>query len=229
MRTPPYAAAVTVRYEQRQYTVPADATEVVLVRHGASAAAVPGETHEMLEGRGNPPLSETGMQQAEAVGARLAQEELTHIFTSTLQRTAQTAAPLARHTGLEPVAIADLMEVSLGDWEGGEFRIRAHHGDPLVIEALTQESWEVLPGAEPMAEFAARVRRGLDEVVARSGQGVSVAAFVHGGVIGELCRQATGSRPFAFLRNDNTSITRLVVHRDGSLHLRSFNDIAHLA
>ena len=218
-----------MQYEQRQYEVPPDATEVVLVRHGASAAAVPGETHEMLEGRGNPPLSETGREQAAAVCARLAREPLARIFVTSLRRTHQTAEPLVRSTGLDPVAIADLTEVSLGDWEGGEFRIRAHHGDPLVLRALREENWEVLPGAESMAGFAERVRRGLDEVVRRSGTGVSVAAFVHGGVIAELCRQATGSRPFAFLRNDNTSITRLVVHGDGSLLLRSFNETAHLA
>lgn len=218
-----------MHYEQRQYSVPADATEVVLVRHGASAAAVPGETHEMLEGRGNPPLSDTGVEQAEAVCARLAGEPLAGVFVTSLQRTHQTAEPLVRRTGLEPVEIPDLSEVSLGDWEGGEFRIRAHHGDPLVRRALREETWEVLPGAESMAAFAERVRRGLDEVTRHSGAGVSVAAFVHGGVIGELCRQTTGSRPFAFLRNDNTSITRLVVHGDGSLLLRSFNDTAHLA
>ncbi|MEJ7892557.1 MAG: histidine phosphatase family protein [Solirubrobacteraceae bacterium] len=220
---------MTVSYEQRQYAVPEDATEVVLVRHGASAAAVPGETHEILEGRGNPPLSPTGVQQAEAVAERLAREPLVRIFTSTLQRTAETAAPLVRRTGLEPVAIADLAEVSLGDWEGGEFRIRAYQGDPLVMRALREERWDVLPGAETMEDFAERVRRGIAEVVALSGPGVSVAAFVHGGVIAELCRVATASRPFAFLRNDNTNVTRIVVHPDGTLFLRSFNDITHLA
>ena len=219
---------MTVAYEQRQYAVPADATEVVLVRHGASAAAVPGERHELLEGRGDPPLSPTGVEQAEAVGARLAREPLARIFTSTLQRTAQTAAPLARLTGMEPVAVADLVEVNLGEWEGGEFRIRAYSGDPLVLRALREERWDVLPGAESQDAFAERVRRGIDRVVAESGPGVSVAAFVHGAVIGELCQQATGSRPFAFVRNVNTSISRLVVHGDGSLLLRSFNDIAHL-
>jgi probable phosphoglycerate mutase len=54
------------------------------------------------------------------------------------------------------------------------------------------------------------------------------AAFVHGGVIAELCRQATGSRPFAFLHADNASITRLVALADGRRLLRSFNDTAHL-
>jgi probable phosphoglycerate mutase len=73
------------------------------------------------------------------------------------------------------------------------------------------------------------VRRGLDEVVAAAGPGTSVAAVVHGGVIGEICHQATGSRPFAFIHADNCSLTRLVVLAGGHLLLRSFNDTAHLA
>lgn len=218
------------RYEQRLYAVPPDATEVVLVRHGASADAVPGEAHEMLEGRGNPPLSPTGREQAERVAERLAREEtFAALFVTPLQRTQQTAAPLAARTGLEPRVVPDLVEVSLGDWEGGEFRVRARRGDALVARALAEQNWEVLPGAEPMEAFATRVRRGLDTIVAATGPGVAVAAFVHGGVVAELCRQATGSRPFAFLLNDNTAVTRLVVHGDGSLLLRSFNDIGHLA
>jgi probable phosphoglycerate mutase len=201
----------------------------VLVRHGASAAAVPGERHEMLEGWGNPPLSETGVAQAEAVAARLAREELAAIFVTALQRTQQTAAPLVALTGLEPQVVEELNEVSLGDWEGGEFRIRAHDRDPLVLRALAEENWEVLPGAESMAGFADRVRRGIDRVVAAVPAGASAAAFVHGGVIAGLCRQATDSRPFAFLRNDNTNVTRIVVYPDGGLYLRSYNDTAHLA
>ncbi len=218
-----------VRYEQRQYSVPPDATEIVFVRHGASAEAVVGERHEMLEGRGNPPLSRTGREQAVKVGERLAREDLAAIFVSTLQRTHQTAAPLVQRTGLEPTELADLAEVSLGDLEGGEFRIRAYERDPIVMRALAEERWDVIPNAEPMEDFGPRVRRAVDTIAERAGAGVSVAAFAHGGVIGELCHQATGSRPFAFMRNDNTSISRLVVHADGSLYLRSFNDIAHLA
>lgn len=220
---------MTARYEQRQYSVPEDATEIVFVRHGASAEAIEGEQHEMLDGRGNPPLSPTGIEQAEAVGARLAKEQFAAIFVSTLQRTHQTAAPLARRTEMEPVELADLAEVSLGDMEGGEFRIRAYKRDPIVMRALAEERWDVIPNAESMEDFAARVRRAVDLIVERAGAGVSVVAFAHGAVIGEICRQATQSRPFAFMRNDNTSITRIVVHADGSLYLRAFNDIAHLA
>jgi probable phosphoglycerate mutase len=216
-------------YHQRAFTLPPDATELVIVRHGASAAARPGERHEMLEGRGNPPLAETGVTQAAAVAERLRAEPLSALYVTPLQRTAQTAAPLAEATGLEPVVIGDLVEVSLGDWEGGEFRIRAQEGDPLVVRALAEERWDVLPGAEPPGVVAERVRRGVETVVERTGLGRSSVAVLHGGIIGEICRQATGSRPFAFIHADNGSITRLVVFADGRWMLRSFNDTAHLA
>jgi 2,3-bisphosphoglycerate-dependent phosphoglycerate mutase len=159
---------------------------------------------------------------------RLAGETLGGLFVTPLQRTAQTAAPLAKRLGLEPRVIAHLREIHLGEWEGGALRIRAAHGDPLFFQVLEEERWDVIPGAESMDGFAQRIRTGVDEIVEQAEPGTSVAAVVHGGVIGEICRQATQSRPFAFVHADNCSITRLVVFADGRWLLRSFNDIAHL-
>ena len=84
----------------------------------------------------------------------------------------------------------------------------------------------MIPGAEPMEAFEARVRAAAAEIVA-AGPGVAVVV-THGGVVAELCRQATGSRPFAFLNADNASITRIVFLPDGRQILRVYNDTAHL-
>jgi probable phosphoglycerate mutase len=54
-----------------------------------------------------------------------------------------------------------------------------------------------------------------------------VAVFTHGGVIGEILHQATGSEPFAFLGADNGSISHIVVTDDRWV-LRRFNDTSHL-
>jgi 2,3-bisphosphoglycerate-dependent phosphoglycerate mutase len=216
-------------YHQRSFALPEGATEVVLVRHGASAAAVPGEPFPLVGGHGDPPLAPEGELQARALAERLAGERLGGLFITPLQRTAQTAAPLAALTGLEPVVVPELREVYLGDWEGGELRIRAAHGDPIIRRAQAEERWDVIPNAESMEDFAERVAAGLAAVVEATGPGAVAVAFVHGGVIAELCRQATASRPFAFLHADNTSITRLVVLPDGRQLLRCFNDTAHLA
>ena len=61
-------ARVAERFEQHRFAVPAGATEVVLVRHGASAAAVPDEPFPLLDGHGDPPLSPEGERQAGAGG-----------------------------------------------------------------------------------------------------------------------------------------------------------------
>jgi probable phosphoglycerate mutase len=216
-------------YPQRAFAPPPDATEVVLVRHGASAAAVPGEPFESVEGQSDPPLAPEGERQAQAVAERLGGERFAGLFVTPLQRTAQTAAPLAVLTGLEPVVVPELREVGLGEWEGGELRIRAAHRDPKFFEVIDAERWDVIPGAEPADEFAERVRRGLEKVIAAVGPGAVGVAVVHGGVIGELARQATASRPFAFVHADNCSISRLVVFADGRQLLRNFNDTAHLS
>jgi 2,3-bisphosphoglycerate-dependent phosphoglycerate mutase len=215
-------------YPQGPFVPPPDATELILVRHGASADAVPGEPFELIEGQSNPPLSPTGETQARAVAGRLAGEPVVGLFISTLDRTAQTAAPLAALTGLEPVVLPDLREVHVGELEGGRFRVALAERDPVFTRLLAEQRWEVIPGAESSAALAARVRAAAEQVAATVGPGAAAVVITHGGVIAELCRQATGSEPFAFLRVDNASITRIVVDAGGSWLLRSYNDTTHL-
>jgi probable phosphoglycerate mutase len=221
---------MATQYHQRGFALAADATELVLVRHGASAPAVDGQPFQSLHGHGDPPLAPEGELQAEAVARRLAApaHAPAALFVTGLQRTAQTAAPLAERTGLEAHVVWELREVNLGEWEGGVLRIRVAEGDPLAKRLFDEQRWDVIPGAESMEALAGRVRAGVQQIVDTVGSGAVAVAFVHGGVIGELCRQATASRPFAFIGSDNCSISRLVVLGDGRWVLRCFNDTAHL-
>jgi len=221
--------AVSQTYRQRAFAVPSDATELIVIRHGASAALEPGESFELVEGHGDPPLAPEGRAQAERVAERLRGEPIRRLFVTPLQRTSQTAAPLAAALGLEPDVIPDLREVHLGEWEGGEYRRRMHERDPIAMQALMEERWDAIPGAESMERLAARVGAGLDAMLSAIGPGAVGAAVLHGGVIGELCRQITRSRPFAFIHADNCSVTRIVQFSIGHRLLRSFNDTAHLA
>ena len=216
------------RYPQEDYSRPPSAIEIVLVRHGASQAAVEDEPFELLEGQADPALSEAGERQALAVAAHLAGEPLTGLFVTPLRRTAQTAAPLAALTGLEPVCIPELREVHLGELDGGAFRVAVHRRDPIIDEVFATQRWDVIPGAESMEELEQRTRAGLDRILDGLRPGATVAAVVHGGVIGELCRQTTGSRPFSFVHADNGSLTRIVVLTDGRRWVRTFNEFAHL-
>ena len=217
------------RAAQRPFRLPDGATEVVLVRHGSSADAVAGKPFQLVDGRGDPPLSPDGERQAEAGAARLASEGIARLFVTPLRRTAHTAAPLAAATGLDATVVADLAEVRLGDWEGGEYRLRAANDDPLIKRVFEEERWDIIPNAEAHESLERRVRAGIEAVVAATGPDAVAVAVVHGAVIGEACRQATDSRRFAFVHSDNGSLTRLVVWPDGRSLLRSFNDVSHLA
>jgi probable phosphoglycerate mutase len=215
-------------YPQKDYSRPEGSIEVVLIRHGASEAAVDGRPFELLEGQADPALSPAGERQARAVAAHLASEPLTALYVTPLRRTHETAAPLAAATGLEPVVLPELREVHLGELDGGAFRIAVARRDPLVAEVFARQRWDIIPGAESAADFARRTRAGMERILEGVEPGASVAAVIHGGVIGELCRQASDSRPFAFVHADNGSLTRIAVLPDGRWWVRTFNEGGHL-
>jgi 2,3-bisphosphoglycerate-dependent phosphoglycerate mutase len=226
--TPPSTSSSTSTrsFSQRPYVGPPGSTELWLVRHGASADSLEGETFELVEGQGDPPLSEAGRHQAEQVGLRLAQEPFDALYVTTLQRTVQTAAPLVARTGMTPMVEADLREVFLGEWEGGILRMKSADADPVFARVLSEQRWDVIPGAESRAVFGGRLRRAIERIVAAH-PGGRVLVFSHGAAIGEVLAQATGSEAFAFVGPDNASISRLVVTPDRWI-IRGYNDTAHL-
>jgi 2,3-bisphosphoglycerate-dependent phosphoglycerate mutase len=213
-------------FPQPTYQPPPGATELVLVRHGQSEAVIEGEDHPLVDGHGDPPLSDLGRDQAKRVGRRLAGQQVDAIYVTTLCRTVQTAQPLADQLGLTPRVEADLREVFLGEWEGGSFRQKVADRDPIALEMFAQQRWDVIPGAEPSEQFAARVRAAVERIAAaHPDQRVVVVA--HGGTIGEILHQTTGSEPWAFVGADNASISHIVV-TDGVWRVRRYNDTSHL-
>ncbi len=214
------------QYRQHRFAPPPGATELLLVRHGESEPAVAGESFPLVDGHGDPALSTTGQEQARLVSERLAGEGVDAIYVTTLRRTAETAAPLVERLGIEPAVEADLREVHLGDWEGGLYRQKVAEGDPVALRMWSEERWDVIPGAEPADHFAARVRAGVERIAAAHPD-QRVAVFTHGGVIGQIIREAAASRPFAFIGADNASISHIVVTKERWI-IRRFNDTTHL-
>lgn len=216
-------------YRQYRFQRPPGACEILLVRHGESAAADPDHPFPLHEGQGDPPLHEDGVRQARRVCDRLiaSGEDFGAVAVTPLQRTRQTAQPMLDDLGIEPRVEADLREVHLGEFEGGEYRRRAAEGDPTMQRVFTDQRWDHIPGAERDEDFTARVRAGIERLATDHADG-TVAVFTHGGVIGKVMQLATGCRPFAFVGADNASITHVVVMGDHWL-VRSWNDTGHLS
>lgn len=216
-------------FPQTRRTRPAGAAELLLVRHGETTPYVPGQPFDAIaDGTGDPPLAPEGIEGAEQVGRRLASEDIAAVYVTPLRRTLQTAAPLLAKTGHQPIEIADLQEVHLGEWERGISRQHFAEGHPAALAAKEQRRWELVPGAENTDAFAARVRRGIEFIAERHPNQLAVA-FLHGGVIGEVLHQATSAPRFTF-SIDNASISHLFVAPGDPPEkwvVRAVNDTAH--
>jgi probable phosphoglycerate mutase len=217
-------------HRQITFTPPPGSTTILLVRHGESAAFEEHKPFALVDGHGDPPLRDPdGLQQAQRIGERLADAAISAIYVTPLQRTAQTAAPLAQRLGIEPRVEPELREVNLGEWENGGLRKHTREGHPMVLQILAEQRWDVIPGAEPTESFDARVREGIERIAAAHPD-QTVAAFVHGGVIGRVLATAVGAEQgLAFAAADNGSISELVVTAEGPWVVRRYNDTAHLA
>lgn len=76
-----------------------------VVRHAEKATAADGMT---MSTPGNPPLSEPGMQRAQALKDTLKDKQIRRIFSTNTIRTMSTAAPLSQLTGLAVQAYGPL-------------------------------------------------------------------------------------------------------------------------
>ena len=197
--------------------------ECWLVRHGESTWNSAGR----FQGGLDAPLSPRGLSQARALAAGLARTRFGGLYTSPLSRARETAAACETALGLAAVAMDDLREIGLGDWEGLALEtVRAREGERYRrwLEAPVEHP---PPGGEPLGGLAARVRAALDALCSRHPEG-RVLVVSHGGAIASaLC--AWLGRPLNAiwtLRLDNASITRVVLPAGRVL---AFNETGHLA
>ena len=179
-----------------------------------------------FQGASDVGLSERGRAQAEALGRALRSRRLTAVYVSPLLRARETAA-IALAGGAVPVlAVDELRELSLGDWEGRTVdEIRSEEGDPYLAWLRTPHDCPP-PGGEPLDAVSTRVRGALDRIAADHGEADEVLVIAHGGVISVYACALLGScfNSLWRLRVDNCSLTVVKPPR-----LVSINDTSHLA
>ena len=231
-------------YPQGFFIPAPGASQVLLIRHGQSAPYVSGRPFPLVDGHGDPELSDLGHYQADRVASRLSSEPIGAIYVSTLTRTHQTAAPLAKTLGLEPQIEPDVREVFLGEAEGGLLREMFATDHPTAQALRASREWGVIPGAESNAQFGQRTVGAVSRIAERH-RDEMVAVFCHGGVIAAVLQFAAGSGPGTFFGARHTSVNHLVIQEaelgddlaevgaedgvESERHwiIRCFNDAAH--
>jgi probable phosphoglycerate mutase len=200
-------------------------TTTLLLRHGETALSV----ERRFAGRGDAPLTETGLAQAASVAARLAgRGGIDLILTSPLRRAAQTAAAVADATGAPIDFDADLAETDFGSWEGLTFA-EVMATSPGELTAWMTDADAAPPGGESFAHVAVRVGAALERLLARS-QGQTVVVVSHVTPIKTLVCRALLAPTAALFRMhlDVAALSEAAWFPDGPALLRSLNDTAHL-
>src|SRR6516164_4531966 len=128
------------------------ATMVLLVRHGTTPT-----TGVKLPGRApGLHLSDRGHAQAAAAAQRIAalSKVPTAVYASPLERTRETAAPIARALGLRVRNAPDLIEVDVGEWR--EKRLKRVTRSPQWRWVHRWRGGFGSPGGESSAEMSGR-------------------------------------------------------------------------
>ena len=176
--------------EEREPTT----TLVLLVRHGQTPT-----TGRSLPGRApGLHLAEAGQAQAEAAAARIARlSGVQAVYASPLERTRETAAPIARALGLRVRRDKGLLECDFGEWTGADLaKLRK------LPEWETVQRWPSgfrFPKGESFTEMQQRMVSTLDRLGAAH-RGGTVVAVSHADTIKAAVAHALGTHLDLFQR-----------------------------
>ena len=165
---------------------------VLLVRHGRTPT-----TGQVLPGRASGlHLSDEGLAQAQAVAERiglLADGTRTGpvaVYASPLERTTETARPIARRLGLRVRSERGLLECDFGEWTGGKLADLAKKPEWATVQR--NPSGFRFPAGESFLEMQTRMTTALARLVDRH-RGETIVAVSHADPIKAVVAQAAGT------------------------------------
>lgn len=143
------------------------AMNLYMVRHGQTEAS----RDNRFSGSSDPPLTSAGEKMAEQFAVAYAPLPWAAIYSSPMLRARQTAAVLARLTGIEVTIEDGLKEIEYGEWEG----LKQDEVMTRWPEAFAYWAHDVAsrgtPGGETAFHVAARAMRVVEAIRSRHQDG----------------------------------------------------------
>ncbi|WP_460698114.1 bifunctional RNase H/acid phosphatase [Nocardia thraciensis] len=200
-------------------------TRLLLLRHGQTELSV----QRRYSGRGNPPLTALGREQAARAAKYLAAKgNIAAVVTSPLGRARETAEAAAQALDV-PVRVLDgLIETDFGEWEGLTFAEAAQRDPELHARWLSNPSLPA-PGGESFDQVRERVEAVRRDLVALY-PGRNVVVVSHVTPIKTLLQLALGVGPSLLYRLhlDLASLSVAEFYPDGGSSVRLVNDTSYL-
>ena len=186
-------------------------TTIVLVRHGQTDT-----TGKVLPGRApGLHLAATGVTQAQRAAARLAELDIDAVYASPLERTRETAAPIAKAAGRRLRTAKGLLECDFGEWTGAELAALRKRPEWTTVQRCP--SVFRFPGGESFLDMQRRIWGELERLAGLH-PGGTVVAVSHADPIKAAVAMATGVHLDLFQRIviSPCSITPLLLPSAGS-------------
>lgn len=196
----------------------------LVVRHGETEWNVASR----IQGHSDSPLTARGLQQADALAARLARESFDRLVASDLGRALDTARRVAASTGHALEVDPRLRERCFGRAEGLTYGELDHEYPEAFSKVRETDPDYAMPGGESRHAFHERVCNAF-AALAQAHDGERIAVVTHGGVIASLYRQIHGiavtvPHPIPM---PNTAINAIAFDA-GTWHVEAWGDVAHL-
>jgi probable phosphoglycerate mutase len=199
----------------------------LFVRHGrtpTTGAVLPGRAPGLH-------LAEEGRAQAEAVAERVAAlRGVAAVYTSPLERTRETAAPIAKRLGLKVSVDKALLECDFGDWTGAELKKLAKLPEWKTVQRYP--SGFRFPNGESFTEMQTRITAAAARLTARH-PGKAVVLVSHADPIKAAVAHALGTHLDLFQRIvvSPCSVTAVAYGDSGPavLTVNSLGDLMELA
>lgn len=162
-------------------------TVVLFVRHGQTPT-----TGKKLPGRApGLHLGDKGVQQAEAAGARVAAlGTVSAVYASPMERTQETAAPIARACKLRVRTHKGLIEADFGRWTGKNLSDLRKLPEWKTVQQYP--SGFRFPGGESFPEMQTRMTAAVGSLVAKH-PGETIVAVSHADTIKAAIADAAGT------------------------------------
>lgn len=198
---------------------------LIFVRHGET----PWNVTLQYQGQGNVPLNERGQEQARRAAERLRRFEVAALYSSDIVRAWQTAEIIGAALSRTPVAMPELREIDVGQWEGHTPEELYRRFPDHMAEYKRDPARTVRIGGESYAQLQARALVALNYLQETHQQGETIVAVSHGGTIRALLCHVIGLDLGLFGRMwlDNGSLTEFRLGRNG-WRLMRLNDAAHV-
>ncbi len=196
---------------------------LLLVRHGKTNL----QKEDRYWGSTDIPLNDIGLKQAEQLRDRLAEEKITHIYSSTLSRTKDTARIIASPQKKEVTACLELNEFNFGYAEGLTYEeIKKLH--PSLAEELARMEDISFPGGESLEKFYVRTKEFLKRLSSHKQTDV-VAIVAHAGSLRMLlCHLLEMDKKLWYrVRIDQASLSVIEMYPHISI-VTFLNDTHHL-